>query len=164
MFDFLKKKKEDKGIKLMAPIEGEAVDITKVSDPTFADKLMGEGIAIIPTDGEVVAPIDGTIELVFDTKHAISMTSKEGVEVLIHVGLDTVGLNGNGFEAFVKAGDEVKVGDKLLSVDLDVIKEAGLETITPMVVCNTDEYEAVEVVKIGDIARGDEALRIIVEN
>lgn len=164
MFDFLKKKKEDKGIKLMAPIEGEAVDITKVSDPTFADKLMGEGIAIIPTDGEVVAPIDGTIELVFDTKHAISMTSKEGVEVLIHVGLDTVGLNGNGFEAFVKAGDEVKVGDKLLSVDLGVIKEAGLETITPMVVCNTDEYEAVEVVKIGDIARGDEALRIIVEN
>ena len=160
MFDFLKKKKEDKGIVLLAPITGEAVDITEVPDPTFAEKMLGDGIAIIPADGEVVAPVDGTVAMVFDTKHAVSLISKEGVEILIHVGLDTVSLGGNGFEAFVKAGDEVKVGDKLLSVDLDVIKEAGLNSITPILVCNTDEYAAVEAMKLGDIARGDEVVKI----
>ena len=160
MFDFLKKKKEDKGIILVSPIKGEVVNITEVPDPTFAEKMLGDGIAIIPSEGEVVSPVDGTISMVFDTKHAVSITSKEGVEILIHVGLDTVTLGGNGFEAFVKSGDEVKVGDKLLSVDLDAIKEAGLNIITPVVICNTDEYASVEAVKLGDIARGDEVIKI----
>lgn len=160
MFDFFKKKKEDKGIKLLSPITGEAVDITEVPDPTFAEKMLGDGIAIIPKEGEVVSPVDGTIGMVFDTKHAVSITSKDGVEILIHVGLDTVSLGGNGFEAFVKAGDEVKVGDKLLSVDLEVIKEAGLNSITPMVVCNIDEYASIEFIKLGEIARGDEAVKV----
>ena len=85
MFDFLKKKKEDKSIALISPITGEVVDITEVPDPTFAEKMLGDGIAIIPAQGEVVAPVDGTISMVFDTKHAISLISKEGVEILIHL-------------------------------------------------------------------------------
>ena len=164
MFNFFKKKKEDKGIILSSPITGEAVNITEVPDPTFAEKMLGDGVAIIPAEGEVVSPVDGTIGMVFETKHAVSITSTDGAEILIHVGLDTVSLGGNGFEAFVKAGDEVKVGDKLLDVNLDVIKEAGLNTITPVVVCNADEYAAIEAVKLGEIARGDSVVKLTPKN
>ena len=128
------------GNKLYAPLNGKAVPITEVPDPTFAEGLLGNGIAIIPTDGKIVSPVDGTVETMFDTGHAVCLKSTTGVEILIHVGLETVGLNGGPFTVHVANGDKVKKGQLLIEVDLDAVKAAGLPTITPVLVCNTDDY------------------------
>ena len=146
---------------LGAPVEGKAVAISEVSDPTFGQEILGKGMAIIPTVGRVVAPIDGTIGMVFDTKHAISMTSKSGIEILIHVGLDTVTLNGEPFTAHVDAGQNVKAGDLMLEFDIEAIKAAGLETITPVVICNTDDYKDVVANVDKDVKTLDEVLTIV---
>lgn len=159
MFQFLKKKGND-GIVIAAPMKGKAVDLKMVNDPTFSEGLLGKGIAIIPSEGKVYAPVDGEIGLVFDTRHAVSLTADEGMEILIHVGLDTVNLKGEGYEAHVSAGDKVKKGDLLLSVDLDKIKEAGYDTITPVIICNTDDYADVIAVADGDVVEGDAVLNI----
>lgn len=116
MFDFLKKK--SKKHLLGAPAAGKAVSIKEVNDPTFSEEILGKGVAVIPSEGKIYAPADGEIGMVFDTLHAVSMTTDYGAEVLIHVGLDTVKMNGEGFEGHVKAGDKVKKGDLLLTVDL----------------------------------------------
>ena len=123
-----------------APMAGQAVAITEVPDPTFSEGMMGNGIAIQPTDGKVCAPFNGTVDMMFDTGHAVSLVSDSGIELLIHVGLETVGLNGAPFKVKVKSGDKVKKGDVLMIADLDAIKAAGLPTITPVLVCNTDDY------------------------
>lgn len=128
-----------------APIEGEAVEISKVSDPTFGQEILGKGMAIIPSVGRVVAPVDGTVEMVFDTKHALSMKTAEGAEILIHVGLDTVTLKGEHFTAHAEAGKKVKAGDLLLEFDIEAIKAAGLEVISPVVICNTPDYKEIKV-------------------
>jgi len=159
MFQFLKKKGND-GIVIAAPMKGKAVALSEVNDPTFSEGLLGKGIAIIPSEGKVYAPVDGEIGLVFDTRHAVSMTGDEGMEVLIHVGLDTVNLKGEGYEAHVSAGDKVKKGDLLLSVDLDKVKEAGYDTITPVIICNTDDYADVVAVAEGDVVEGDAVINI----
>lgn len=126
-----------------APIEGEAVELSKVSDPTFGEEILGKGMAIIPSVGRVVAPIDGVVEMVFDTKHALSMRSASGIEILIHVGLDTVALKGEPFTTHVEAGQEVKAGDLLLEFDIEAIKAAGLEVISPVIICNTPDYKEI---------------------
>ena len=146
---------------LGAPVEGKAVAISEVSDPTFGQEILGKGMAIIPTVGKVVAPIDGTIGMVFDTKHAISMTSKSGIEILIHVGLDTVTLNGEPFTAHVEAGQNVKAGDLMLEFDIEAIKAAGLETITPVVICNTDDYKEITANVGKDVKTLDEVLTLV---
>ena len=125
-----------------SPIEGKAVAISEVSDPTFGQEILGKGMAVIPTVGKVVAPVDGRIEMIFDTKHAISM---KRAELLIHIGLDTVNLKGEPFTAHVSAGQEVKAGDLMLEFDIEAIKAAGLEIISPVVVCNTPDYKEVKV-------------------
>jgi PTS system beta-glucosides-specific IIC component len=125
---------------IYAPIEGEAVAITEVPDPTFAEGMLGNGIAIMPTDGKVCAPVNGTVETMFDTGHAVTLVSESGMEILIHVGLETVGLNGAPFQVMVKNGQAVKKGDILMIADLEAIKAAGLPTITPVLVCNSDDY------------------------
>ena len=123
-----------------APMAGQAVAISEVPDPTFSEGMMGNGIAIKPTDGKVCAPFNGTVDMMFDTGHAVSLVSESGIELLIHVGLETVGLNGAPFKVKVKSGDKVKKGDVLMIADLEAIKAAGLPTITPVLVCNTDDY------------------------
>ncbi len=140
-FDKLFGKKEtSNGNQLYAPMAGQAVAITEVPDPTFAEGMLGNGIAIIPTDGKVCAPCNATVEMMFETGHAVSLTSDTGVEILIHVGLETVGLEGKPFKVHCKGGDKVKKGDLLMEADLEAIKAAGLNTITPMLVCNVDDY------------------------
>lgn len=126
-----------------APLEGKAVAISEVSDPTFGQEILGKGMAIIPSVGKLVAPVDGTVEMVFDTKHAISMSTDSGIEILIHVGLDTVSLKGEPFTAYVEAGQKVKAGDLMLEFDIEAIKAAGLETITPVIICNTHDYKEI---------------------
>ena len=125
---------------LYAPMAGAAVPVSEVPDPTFAEGLLGDGIAIIPTDGKVCAPCDGTVEMMFTTGHAVSLSTESGAEILIHVGLETVSLEGKPFKVHAANGDKVKKGQLLIEVDLEAVKAAGLPTITPMLICNTDDY------------------------
>ena len=158
MFKFFKGK--EKGNVLYAPCKGKVVPLTEVPDPTFSEKLLGDGFAVIPTEGKVYAPADAEVTMVFDTLHAITLTSSQGAEILIHIGLDTVTLKGAPFTAHVAAGDKVKKGDLLMDVDLDKIKEAGLNTITPVLICNTDDYEKISLQKEGDFLLDEAVLKI----
>ena len=122
-----------KKIKLTSPMTGEVVDISQTSDPVFSGKMVGDGVTIIPTDGDVLAPIDGKIVQMFDTGHALAIESN-GIQILIHIGLDTVELNGQGFTKIAQEGQEVKQGDLLIKVDLEKIKALGKSTESPMVI------------------------------
>lgn len=123
-----------------SPLSGRCVQLSEVSDPMFAEGMMGNGIAIIPQEGRVVSPVDGVISAIFDTKHAIGIKSNDGAEILIHVGIDTVNLKGKHFNAKVKAGDSIKKGDLLLEFDINAIKKAGYDVITPVIITNTEDY------------------------
>ena len=158
MFQLFKKKQD--GMEIGAPVKGTAVPISEVSDPTFGEEILGKGVAFLPTEGKIYAPADGTIDLLFDTMHAVSMTTTEGVELLIHIGLETVALNGQHFTAHKATGDAVKKGDLLISADLDALKGLGIDTITPMVVCNTGDYQAVEAVTGKDVEPGEAVLHV----
>ncbi len=129
------------GETIYAPLKGRTVPLDEVPDQVFSDKLMGDGLAIYPDNGEVVAPFDGTVELVFPTKHAIGLKSESGVEVLIHFGLETVGLQGEGFTVHVDSGDTIVKGQSLMTVDLDYIKTHAKSDITPIIVTNSGEHE-----------------------
>ena len=125
---------------ICAPVEGEIKPLSAVNDPTFAQEIMGKGVAIYPSNGTFVSPVKGTIQMIFDTKHAIGIKSEEGVEILIHVGLDTVNLKGEHFETLVNVHDKVEIGTPLLKVDFEAIQKAGYDIITPMIITNTIEY------------------------
>ena len=114
----------------------------------------------MPEDGKICAPADGELSMVFDTLHAFSMTTKDGVEILVHVGLETVRLKGKGFTAHAKAGDKVQKGDLILTADFDVIKGEGLDTIIPVIICNTDEFKEVEALAGKEVNVGDDVLRV----
>lgn len=127
-------------IQIFAPIKGIVKDITEVPDDTFAQKILGDGVAIIPEEGKVYAPADGTVENIMDSKHGIMFRTNQGVELLIHIGLETVNLKGKYFTAHVENGAKVKAGELLVDFDLNSIKNDGYNTITPVVVTNTDDY------------------------
>lgn len=158
MFDFLKKKKNVEEIG--APVEGMAVASSEVPDPTFAEEMLGKGIAIKPAVGRVYAPVDATVGMIFDTKHAITLTSEGGAEILIHIGLDTVSLNGAPFTVHVNSDDKVKKGDLLIEFDMDAIKAAGLETITPVIICNSDDFAGLERFVGKQVKPGDTVMEI----
>ena len=143
-----------------APIKGKAIALEEVNDGVFSAGMLGKGIGIEPAEGRAVSPVNGTVSVVFDTKHAIGITSDEGIEVLIHIGLDTVQLNGEPFNVHVNVGDKVKVGDLLAEFDMDKIKEAGYKTVTPIIISNTDAYSDVKVLAKGDIDEKAEMLRV----
>ena len=151
-------KKEQKALELGAPVSGQAVPLQEVSDPTFGGEILGKGVAVRPTDGRIYAPADGEITLLFDTLHALSMTTDTGAELLLHIGLDTVALKGAHFKAHVKTGDKVRKGDLLLEADLNAIREAGYDVITPMIVCNTDCFAEVKVVTGAEVTPQDTVL------
>ena len=125
---------------LCAPVAGNAVPVSQVPDPTFAEELLGKGIAIEPSEGKILAPCDATVDMMFETGHAISLVADFGAEILIHVGLETVSLKGEHFTIHCANGDKVKKGQLLIEFDLDAIKAAGFNTITPMLVCNSADY------------------------
>lgn len=158
MFGSLKKLfgGEEQGEKVIAaPVSGRAVPMSEVSDPTFSQEILGKGAAIIPSEGKVVAPADGLVTMVFDTKHALSIQTDNGAELIIHIGLDTVQLKGKFFDAHVNAGDKVKKGDLLLDFDMEKIKEAGYDVITPIIVCNTPEFPKIECISGMDVTAGE---------
>lgn len=144
---------------VLAPITGELVSITEVPDPTFSQKMMGDGVAIKPTDGKVVSPVNGKIVNLFPTKHAVGIESESGVEYLIHIGLETVSLNGEGFEAHVKQGDKVSAGDLLITVDLDIVSEKAESTITPIVI--TNDVSSMEVIDPQQVSHGQTTIMTV---
>lgn len=141
---------------VVSPLAGQVKTLSQATDPVFSSGVMGQGVVIEPSQGELVSPVNGTVTVLFPTKHAVGIVSEEGVEMLMHIGMDTVSLDGQGFEAHVVQGDKVVVGQQLISFDMDVIKEAGLVTETPVIVTNQDDFQAdVEGDLPRDIKRGD---------
>jgi len=143
MFGLFKKKNTESDPYLLMPLEGQVVSIETVPDPVFSQKMVGDGFAIQPTNGTVISPVDGEVISVFPTKHAVSLKDQNGHEILIHVGLETVNLNGEGFTSFVNDGQKVKKGQKLLEVDFVSIKDKVPSIITPVVFTNLSENEKV---------------------
>lgn len=133
MFGFFKK-----DLKLVAPVDGKTIDLTQVPDEVFAGKMAGDGLAIEPSGDTVVAPADGELTLVFKTNHAFAMTLSNGVELLVHIGIDTVSLNGEGFERLAEQGTKVKAGTPIIKIDREFIKSKGLSLATPVLITNID--------------------------
>ncbi|MEY8352277.1 PTS glucose transporter subunit IIA [Lachnospiraceae bacterium 54-53] len=144
MFDSWKKifggEGEKERERILAPVEGRTVPLSEVSDPAFSQEILGKGVAIVPAKGRIVAPADGVLTVMFETKHAVSITSDNGAEIIVHVGLDTVNLKGEHYTSYKKQGDRVRAGELLLEFDMEAIKKAGYDLITPVIVCNSPEY------------------------
>lgn len=145
---------------IYAPLKGMMYSLEQVEDGVFSAKMLGDGIAIEPEEGIVTAPFDGKVTMIFDTKHAIGLMSEEGVEVLIHVGIDTVQLNGRYYDVKVSVGDKVKLGDELVYFDMEKIKGEGYQTITPIIVSNTDRFHTILPTAKGKIERKDKVLKV----
>lgn len=137
MFNLFKKKKN---LTIVSPIEGKIIQLEEVPDQVFSTKMMGDGIAIDTTGNQLFAPCSATVSLVSPTKHAIGLTLENGTEILMHVGLDTVTLKGEGFEVLVSSGDKVTVGTPLLNINRDIFIQKGISLITPIVVCNSADH------------------------
>ena len=152
------KKSESKEVDVIAPISGRLRQLEEVPDPVFAGKMVGEGIAIEPSEGLVVAPFDGEVVQLFPTLHAIGLRNKAGLEILIHIGLETVSLEGEGFEAFVKQGDRVKKGDMLIAFDLDIINEKASSTMTPVILTNGDVVDRFHLSNESSVIAGESTL------
>lgn len=133
------KSKEKKELQIYAPLNGQIVPLEEVPDPVFSQKMMGEGLAIVPNEGKVMSPVEGKIVQVPESKHAVGIEATDGTEILIHVGLETVALNGKGFTAKVSTGDNVSVGDALLEFDLNYIKENASDIVTPIIITNSSD-------------------------
>jgi glucose PTS system EIICBA or EIICB component len=145
---------------IYSPIEGKAVPLEEIGDGVFSSGMLGQGIAIEPSVGRAVAPINGTVSTVFETKHAIGLTTEDGIEILIHIGLDTVQLNGKYYTTHVKDGDQVNVGDLLVEFDIDKIKEEGYPVITPVIVTNTADFKEVSGLTKGNVAEKDSLIKV----
>lgn len=152
--------KESTGRILCSPAAGTAIPLSQVKDETFAGEVLGKGMAVIPSEGKIFAPCSGTIDSVFDTKHAIGMTSSDGVELLIHVGINTVELNGAHYTSHVSDGDTVEKGQLLLEFDIPAITAAGYDITTPVIVTNSDDYQQVELLVSGSVSPGTEVLKV----
>ncbi len=149
-----------KQITLAAHLNGTVVPLAEVDDEVFSTGVLGEGIAIEPDEGKLYAPCDGKIDTVFDTKHAVNIVSEDGCEILLHIGINTVKLEGKPFTVHVNEGDSVKKGDLLVSFDIRQIKDAGYKTTTPMIICNSDDYSKFDVTASGKIKAGNDIIKI----
>lgn len=155
MFDRWKKKKTATVIQLTAPLSGKAVPLSQVPDEAFAAGHMGQGIAIEPSEGKLIAPFDGTVAHVIKSKHAVMLEDPAtGLQYLFHIGINTVGLKGEGFTSHVQAGDHVKSGQTLIEFDMAAIRAAGYPTITPIIVTNADEVASKVDGQTGDVVSG----------
>ena len=146
LFDKLFGSKDNKGaeVEIYAPLSSEIVNIEDVPDVVFSEKIVGDGIAIRPTGNKIVAPIDGVIGKIFETNHAFSMESREGVELFVHFGIDTVELKGEGFTRIAEEGQEVKKGDVIIEFDLPLLEAKAKSVLTPVVISNMDEISSIE--------------------
>ena len=162
MFDSLKKmfEKNAKTISLKAVEDGRTIPMDEVKDPTFAQEVVGPGIAIVPSNGTVVSPINGTIATVMDTKHAVCIQGEDGLELIVHAGLDTVELNGKYYQTYKEIGDQVKAGDVLLEFDLEEITKAGYDVTTPIVITNLGDYKITKCLTGQQVKAGEEVIQL----
>ena len=162
MFDSLKKmfEKNAKPISLKAVEDGRTIPMDEVNDQTFAQELLGPGIAIVPSNGTVVSPINGTIATVMDTKHAVCIQGEDGLELIVHAGLDTVELNGKYYQTYKEIGDQVKAGDVLLEFDLEEITKAGYDVTTPIVITNLGDYKITKCLTGQQVKAGEEVIQL----
>ena len=165
MFDSLKKmfEKNAKTISLKAVEDGRTIPMDEVNDQTFAQELLGPGIAIVPSNGTVVSPINGTIATVMDTKHAVCIQGEDGLELIVHAGLDTVELNGKYYQTYKEIGDQVKAGDVLLEFDLEEITKAGYDVTTPIVITNLGDYKITKCLTGQQVKAGEEVIQLTKE-
>ena len=162
MFDSLKKmfEKNAKTISLKAVEDGRTIPMDEVNDQTFAQELLGPGIAIVSSNGTVVSPINGTIATVMDTKHAVCIQGEDGLELIVHAGLDTVELNGKYYQTYKEIGDQVKAGDVLLEFDLEEITKAGYDVTTPIVITNLGDYKITKCLTGQQVKAGEEVIQL----
>ena len=162
MFDSLRKmfEKNAKTISLKAVEDGRTIPMDEGNDQTFAQELLGPGIAIVPSNGTVVSPINGTIATVMDTKHAVCIQGEDGLELIVHAGLDTVELNGKYYQTYKEIGDQVKAGDVLLEFDLEEITKAGYDVTTPIVITNLGDYKITKCVTGQQVKAGEEGIQL----
>ncbi|MCK5779467.1 MAG: PTS glucose transporter subunit IIA [Psychrilyobacter sp.] len=158
LFDFLKKNKEENYVEIFSPLNGRVITLAEVPDEAFAEKMIGDGCAIEPSEGSIFAISDAEIDI-FDTNHAVSFDLESGLEMIVHFGIDTVKLDGKGFERLVTPGD-VKLGDELVKYDLDFIKENAKSTRTPVIISNMDDVEEIIVVAKGEVKVGDLLMKV----
>jgi len=155
MFGFLKRKVRD----IYSPVDGQIVTLESVNDEVFSQKMVGDGVAVMPIGNTFTAPIDGVVSKIFSTNHAYSIKNDKDLEVMVHIGLETVALDGKGFTRIASEGDEVKAGDVIIEVDLAYINEHAKDTITPIII--TDESDAKEVIKKYMIVKsGDKIMEV----
>jgi len=147
-------------IVIMSPMDGVVIPVTDVKDPIFHEEMLGKGVAIIPSGGCVVSPVNGTVDRMFETFHAISLVSEDRAEVLIHIGMDTVKLKGQHFTAMVKTGDAVKTGDMLIKFDREALIQKGYDLTTPVIVCNFDEYKKIRIQSNQDVKAGESLITL----
>ena len=159
MFGLFKKNKDDKSIILKSPVVGRCFDISEIPDEVFSEKMLGNGIGFESTDGVLYAPADGEIVQVFPTKHAVILRTKDGIEILLHIGVDTVEMKGEGFETFVKKEDQVKAGDKLVSFDNELIKAKAKSNLSVLVLTDSENMESVDF-KLGNVDTNNDVIII----
>lgn len=152
------KKKE---LEIVSPVKGRLISIKDVPDITFSEEMVGKGVAVIPEENELYSPVSGTVTTVFPTSHAIGLTTKDGIDILLHIGLDTVNLQGEGFEVKVKEGDEVKAGDLLVVVDFEKVKQAGYKLETPVIICNPEQCKKLAYTKPQAVNKGDVIIKYL---
>lgn len=139
---------------MVAPCNGEMIEANKIADPAFAEEMMGQTIGFVPADGNICAPCDGVVEVLFPTLHAFGLRTESGMGILVHIGIDTVSLNGDGFEAKIKQGDSVKAGDLVVVMDCDKVKAANLDTTTMLIVTEPVGDKKVNYVGFGKVEKG----------
>lgn len=144
MFGFFKKKKQNESLNFVAPVNGKVIELSEVPDPVFAQKMAGDGVAIDTTGDIIVAPCDGELSLIFKTKHAFAMTLDNGIEILVHIGIETVSLKGEGFKQLIEQGTKVKAGTPIIKIDRNFIKSKGLSLITPVLITNPDRVKSID--------------------
>lgn len=144
MFGFFKKKKQNESLNFVAPVNGKVIELSEVPDPVFAQKMAGDGVAIDTTGDIIVAPCDGELSLIFKTKHAFAMTLDNGIEILVHIGIETVSLKGEGFKQLIEQGTKVKAGTPIIKIDRNFIKSKGLSLITPVLITNPDSVKSID--------------------
>ena len=150
----------ENAIDIASPAEGKAISLSEVADATFAQEILGKGAAIVPEKGVIYAPFDGKVDVMFETGHAVGLVGENGVELLVHIGIDTVNLEGKYFSPKKAAGDVVKKGDVLIEFDIEKIKEAGYDVTTPVIVSNTDQYAIVEKTATGEVTKESNLIKV----
>ncbi len=154
---FFKKKKTGS---ILSICDGQTVSLSEVGDAVFAERILGDGVALFPESEEICSPVDGKVIQVFETKHAYSILSDDGLEILVHIGLNTVELSGEGFEAFVKAGDVIKKGDKIAKINIEYIESMGYQLYTPILITNLDKIQKMDI-KVQKVKKGEEIISYI---